>query len=77
MPICADGDLDKMMKKKRFNNKEATNCLKQIVNGLRELHAINFWHRDMKPGNVMVDGNKFKIMDYGLATVAAQNPTAM
>ena len=78
MKICRDGDLEgELKKKKRFTEKEATNCLLQLVNGLRELHEINFWHRDMKPANVLMEDGKYLICDYGLSTIAVHNPNSM
>lgn len=78
MMMCRDGDLEKLLKKKkRFTEKEATNCLIQLVNGLREMHEINMLHRDMKPANVFIEDGQYLIGDYGLSTVAIHNPNAM
>ncbi|KAF2367183.1 RWD domain [Trinorchestia longiramus] len=41
-----------------------------IINGLDYLHTKNVIHRDLKPGNIFIDGSdRVKIGDFGLATV--------
>src|SRR4030043_1803962 len=41
---------------------------KQVCDGLAEAHRVGVVHRDLKPGNIMIDkeGNA-KIMDFGIA----------
>lgn len=42
----------------------------QILRGLKYLHSANILHRDIKPGNLLVNSNcVLKICDYGLARI--------
>jgi len=48
----------------------AISIAQQVAEGLREAHGLGVVHRDLKPGNIMIDrdGNA-KIMDFGIARV--------
>jgi len=46
----------------------------QILNGLSALHKSGFFHRDMKPDNILVNEGVFKIADYGLAKEIRSQP---
>lgn len=47
---------------------KALSMARQVCEGLAEVHRLGVVHRDLKPGNIMIDkaGNA-KIMDFGLA----------
>ncbi|WP_438397401.1 serine/threonine-protein kinase [Caballeronia sp. DA-9] len=46
----------------------------QIACGLADIHAANVIHRDIKPGNIRVDGSGVvKILDFGLARRAGDD----
>lgn len=45
--------------------------IKQLMKGLRDIHANNFIHRDLKPENIFVDPETYalKIGDFGLVAI--------
>lgn len=48
---------------------------RQLVKGLRDIHANNFIHRDLKPENIFVDPKTYalKIGDFGLVAFISQD----
>src|SRR5438552_1902406 len=56
----------------RLSPDKATEIARQICAGLAAAHERGVIHRDLKPGNVMLDGaGKIRITDFGLAGIAA------
>ena len=62
-------DLRSLLKRiGRVPEDKALSIARQVADGLAEAHHLGVIHRDLKPGNIMVDreGNA-KIMDFGIA----------
>lgn len=62
-------DLQNMIQMtKQLSTETALSVAKQICDGLSEAHGLGVVHRDLKPGNIMIDrdGN-VSILDFGIA----------
>ena len=62
-------DLKSYIRRNRIlSNGEALSITKQVCEGLVEAHRLGVVHRDLKPQNIMIDGEgDVKIMDFGIA----------
>jgi serine/threonine protein kinase/tetratricopeptide (TPR) repeat protein len=62
--------LDEHLKQKSLSLDKILDLTVQVCEGLREAHRSGIVHRDIKPGNILVDKNdRAKILDFGLATI--------
>jgi serine/threonine protein kinase len=48
---------------------EVKDIIKGIVEGLVYLHDKNIYHRDIKPGNILMKDGKPKIADFGISKI--------
>lgn len=54
---------------KKWNQKKEWNCWKQIASALHILHRNNILHFDVHLENIMVDKNKFYLIDFGISKI--------
>ena len=79
MECCEGEDLRHWIKRKRKDNPLTLNdvlpVIRQVAEALDYAHGEKVMHRDIKPGNIMLDSRgKVKVLDFGLA---AQIHTSM
>ncbi|KAF4095242.1 death-associated protein kinase 2 isoform X1 [Onychostoma macrolepis] len=73
LELVSGGELfDFLAQKESLSEEEATEFIKQILNGVQYLHSKKIAHFDLKPENVMLlDNNiqlpRIKLIDFGLA----------
>jgi len=52
---------------KKLSESQIRSIMWQILQGIAYMHKYGFFHRDFKPENLLVAGDKVKIADFGLA----------
>ena len=68
MELLEGTDLRSRLQKEAIPAAEAVEIARQVAEGLAYAHARGIVHRDIKPGNIMLNGDgQAKIMDFGLA----------
>jgi len=80
MEYCNGGDLsDKLLKIKKFREKDAKKIIMQSLYALKHLHEHKIAHRDFKPENILftVDDNDVKLIDFGISKMLQQNSQVM
>ena len=72
MELLEGTDLRSRLLKESIPAAEAVEIARQVAEGLAYAHARGVVHRDIKPGNIMLNGGgQAKIMDFGLARMRA------
>ncbi len=63
-----DDDLSSFIAKdeNKLSITEKITLCKEIIKGIRELHELEIYHRDIKPDNIFIVDNLWKIGDLGL-----------
>lgn len=71
-----DGNLYELMKDrdKLIPEAKIRNFIYQILQGLAYMHKHGFFHRDMKPENILISKDTLKIADFGLAREIRSRP---
>ncbi len=64
-----DCDLHKVIQSKQPLSDNHFKCfIKQLLEGVKTMHAMDIFHRDLKPGNILVSRDcQLRITDFGLA----------
>ena len=76
---CVKGrPLSDVIKDKQLDIAEAIDVAIQICDGLQAAHEKGLVHRDIKPGNIMIDDNRqVKILDFGIAKELGSAPKTL
>ena len=71
LEYCAGGELFNYLQKcKRFDEKTTKFYASQMVLAIEHLHKKDIVYRDLKPENVLIDGDGYiKISDFGLSRI--------
>ena len=73
MELMEGGELfDQILQREQFNESEARQAIRSIIDAIRYCHTLNIVHRDIKPENLLLKNKNhelesLKISDFGLA----------
>ena len=67
LELVEGGDLADRLDRRPVEWREAVRLMGGILRGLEAIHAAGLVHRDLKPGNVLMDGDTPMITDLGVA----------
>ncbi|MBI4678283.1 MAG: serine/threonine protein kinase [Elusimicrobia bacterium] len=78
MQLMRGETLERMLVRRRFlNPPEALKIMREVAAALAVAHRLGIVHRDVKPGNVMIDeAGQVRIMDFGIAAPVGSDPQA-
>lgn len=62
----ADADLSDMIIANNINDNQKLLICYEITKGIKELHELNIYHRDIKHNNFLFFGKEWKVIDLGL-----------
>ena len=62
----ADYDLTEYLNKNELSVQQRLTLCLEVLEGIRELHSIGVYHRDIKPDNILHTASGWKIGDLGL-----------
>ncbi|OHT11851.1 Aurora kinase C [Tritrichomonas foetus] len=69
LPNSLQNELDSKPTEKRLSE-----LCSQIIDAIGYLHENKIAHRDIKPGNILIDASgRIRIIDFGIATMACKN----
>ena len=76
MEYMAGKPLNHYMRMFSFTNDQIVSIIRQVAESLNAVHIHNILHRDIKPGNILMnDDIKLKLTDFGIAKVSNSNLT--
>lgn len=75
MELCDGGSLaDELLKDDKASFARTAEVLIAVSAAVHAAHRAGIIHRDLKPANILISGGVVKVADFGLATLAEDDP---
>lgn len=75
--IAKDGNLRQYLSRNDWDQVRGRAFLNDVATGMAYLHSIGILHGDLKSANVVIDGNKALVCDFGLSKVLVNKNTTV
>jgi serine/threonine-protein kinase len=75
-PLLTGGDLEALAKSVGLGLHQAVRLIRHVAAGVDRIHAEGMVHRDIKPGNVLVEGDDVLVSDLGYCAIMDADGTA-
>lgn len=70
MEFLPDGSLQSQLESKFISLCDSSNYIAGALYGLQHAHAKGILHRDVKPGNILLENNIPKLSDFGISSAS-------
>ena len=70
-----DCSLKEFIDNEEYNKEDVSLIFKQLVSAMLSLHQAELFHRDIKPGNIIIEksSKKIKLIDFGMTDYYSKN----
>ena len=75
--VAGESVRGRLQRERRLPIAEAVDLATQIADGLAHAHGFGIVHRDVKPENVLLDGGRALVADFGISKVLATEPDGL
>ncbi len=71
--LVSGGSLAERLKGKLLSIQDSARLVRDLARGVAHIHAHGVLHRDLKPDNILLDGEVPRLADFGLAKVVGEH----